>query len=153
MLKTCFKCHRELEHDQFYVHRYMADGRLGKCKECTKRDVTEHRRDNHAAVCAYDRARAKTPERKANVREYAKNSRARSPEKYRARYMVSIAIRDGKLKRLPCRVCSSPDAEAHHTDYSMPLDVDWLCFNCHRTVGHSQHVEAVDHSKCKGKGS
>lgn len=120
----------------------MADGLLGKCKDCTKADVAQHRTANHAAVCAYDRERAKTAERKAKVAEYQKNSREANPEKYRARYAVSNAIRDGRLERQPCSACGDAKAEAHHTDYSRPLDVEWLCFTCHRATGHGQRVDA-----------
>ena len=40
-MKTCFKCNRELPLDDFYVHKMMGDGHLGKCKDCTKKDVKE----------------------------------------------------------------------------------------------------------------
>jgi len=42
------------------------------------------------------------------------------------------AIREGKLKQIPCVVCRNPKSEAHHEDYSKPLDVIWLCRRCHR---------------------
>lgn len=31
------------------------------------------------------------------------------------------------LKRKPCEVCGTPNALAHHEDYSQPLKVKWLC--------------------------
>ena len=45
--------------------------------------------------------------------------------------MVLNAIRDGKMERLSCEVCGAK-AQAHHDDYSKPLDVRWLCFKHHR---------------------
>jgi hypothetical protein len=44
-MKTCFNCGTEKPLDDFYRHPTMKDGRLGKCKECTKADV----RANYAA--------------------------------------------------------------------------------------------------------
>jgi hypothetical protein len=43
-MKTCFKCYRELPLDSFYRHPRMADGYLGKCKDCTKVDVKSNRK-------------------------------------------------------------------------------------------------------------
>jgi hypothetical protein len=40
-MKQCFKCGRTLSKKEFYAHKGMADGLLGKCKSCTKADVRE----------------------------------------------------------------------------------------------------------------
>jgi hypothetical protein len=34
--------------------------------------------------------------------------------------------------RQPCEKCGYHKSQAHHHDYSKPLDVNWLCFACHR---------------------
>lgn len=52
----------------------------------------------------------------------------------RARTYVQDAIMNGKLIRPEhCEICErkSQHIEAHHCDYRQPLDVQWLCRNCH----------------------
>ena len=61
------------------------------------------------------------------------------PERCRAYKAVQYAVKVGKLVRQPCTECGisgeSKDGrsfvQAHHEDYSKPLDVVWLCFKCH----------------------
>lgn len=57
--------------------------------------------------------------------------RKRFPERRNARDRVYYAIKTGKLNRLPCYKCGNKKSEAHHEDYSKPLDVKWLCKKCH----------------------
>lgn len=58
--------------------------------------------------------------------------RASHPDRYRARGAVAYALKTGKLIRKPCEVCGDPKSQAHHHDYSKPLDVKWLCQTHHR---------------------
>lgn len=46
------------------------------------------------------------------------------------------ALRRGDVKRMPCRVCGSERTDGHHTDYSKPLNVQWLC-KLHHMEAHS----------------
>lgn len=63
--------------------------------------------------------------------DYNKKWRQRNPEKVRAHWVVSNAIRYGKLIRLPCQECGNKKSHAHHNDYSQPLLIEWLCHKCH----------------------
>jgi hypothetical protein len=44
-----------------------------------------------------------------------------------ARTKVQYALQRGLLVRLACQICGWQKAQAHHEDYSRPLDVIWLC--------------------------
>jgi hypothetical protein len=56
----------------------------------------------------------------------------RYPERVRAREIVSKALKSGKLVKAPCIFCGSNNVQAHHDDYSKPLDVKWMCRRDHR---------------------
>jgi ribosomal protein S27AE len=140
--KTCFKCHTFKPLDDFYTHPQMGDGHLNKCKECTKRDTKESYRADPIKHAEYERKRTQQPYRKAKALEYQRTRRARHPEKNAARQAVNNAIRDGRLIRQSCEVCGETDIEAHHEDYSKPLDVRWLCFRHHREE-HGQSVISI----------
>lgn len=143
-MKVCFKCSVKKPLTEFYRHPMMADGRLGKCKECTKQDVRKNYKDNNEHYVAYDKSRAMLPHRVEMRNEYAqtpagkkaharalKKQRALYPQKYKARTEFNNAVRDGKIKRGPCEICGKKKAHGHHEDYSKPLDVRWLCSKHH----------------------
>lgn len=141
MRKTCFRCLRLLPLDAFYAHSRMADGHLNKCKECTRTDVKEAYDFRHEARSAYERKRSKTPKRKAQMAEQQRRYRKKHPVKAAARMRVTYAKRIGALIPRPCKHCGSKDdVQAHHHDYSKPLDVEWVCFRCHREREHGQRV-------------
>jgi hypothetical protein len=58
---------------------------------------------------------------------------ALSPEERRkdnCRSYANIYKKRGVLVPRPCEVCGAK-AEMHHPDYNMPLNVEWLCHECH----------------------
>ena len=63
--------------------------------------------------------------------EYDKN---RDPVKKRARRRIRDRIHAGTLRRGNCMVCDEPEAQAHHEDYSKPLQIHWLCSKHHAAV-------------------
>jgi hypothetical protein len=131
MGKPCKTCGAAFTEAGFYRagKRWMSE-----CKECWKARV-KARRLTDPAVRAYDRQRAKTPERVAKATATTKAWRERNPEAYKAHCALSNAVRDGKVKRKPCEVCASTTGiHAHHKDYARPLEVVWLCARCHHRL-------------------
>lgn len=49
-----------------------------------------------------------------------------------ANIILNNAVHEGRIEKGPCTRCGAGDAEAHHEDYSKPLEVVWLCRPCHR---------------------
>ncbi len=141
-MKTCFKCNREKPLSEFYKHAETADGYLGKCKTCTKLDVRTHRRIN-GSVREYDRRRYhENPIRRHHTLVNAKKWQKNNPDGYRAHYLVSNAIRDGRLFKGLCEVCGTTEnINAHHEDYSKPLGVIWLCATHH----HRHHAGVTNY--------
>jgi len=130
--KKCFKCQIIKPLTEFYKHSEMADGHLNKCKECTKNDANKHRFKNLEKIRAYDRERAKIPERIKATTEITRAWRAEDKKRSIAHNAVSRAIRNGSLFRLPCIRCGEKKSVAHHEDYDKPLEVMWLCQSCHK---------------------
>jgi len=83
--------------------------------------------DKHKASEAAYRER-----NRARIRsKYQENQalhRRRHPDHYYARNQVTIALKTGRLVKGPCVVCgTTKQIQAHHPDYTKPLDVMWLC--------------------------
>lgn len=123
---------------EFYKHPQMADGHLNKCKPCTRADVLANRLARRQYYLDYDRIREQTEARKETRRRSYLRYRRLRPDQYRATRAVGNAMRDGRLTKKPCEVCGgTSNIQAHHEDYSKPLEVRWLCVQHH----HQLHRE------------
>jgi hypothetical protein len=134
MTKKCFKCRQVKELKEFYKHPPSKDGYLGKCKECTKRDVKLYREKNITKIRTYDRNRGKLPRRIESNAARNQLRRKQHPLKYAAHTRLNNAVRDGKIEKPKhCQQCGAKTRiHGHHRDYSKPLDVIWLCQICHK---------------------
>ena len=104
--KICSNCQLEKPITAFYPHK--RDGYRSECKSCK----IPYRKSGYAGKYAY-----KTPE---------------NAIKHRARVMINYRVKRGIIKRQPCIKCNSLKSQAHHTDYSKPLEIIWLCIKHHR---------------------
>lgn len=138
-MKQCFKCAEVKPFSEFYKHKKMSDGYLGKCKECTKSDTRRNRLDNVEYYREYDRARGNR-----QTTQYLKEYREKYPKKYLAHTIIGNAVRDGLLFKQPCEDCGEIDGvHAHHDDYAKPLNVRWLC-PVHHKKWHTENGEAAN---------
>lgn len=72
--------------------------------------------------------------RKMGRRNSRQAHASRSAERKRAMAVVGAAFEHGRLVRQPCEVCGTTTwpVDAHHDDYTKPLDVRWLCRSHHK---------------------
>ena len=130
-MKLCRTCNTEKEESFFHVRKASKDGLSPRCKDCCK---------------IYDKSRANLPHRVKARAEYAKTERGkeagrraknawieRNEIKRGAHHIVNNAIRSGKMvKPDNCEKCEATGKiHGHHCDYAKPLEVMWLCPQCH----------------------
>ena len=99
-------------------------------------------RDNALRARAYRRAnpekiRESSRSRREQKAATRKRYRENHPEKARALSLLHYRVAKGLIVRPSiCSECGGSPApgmyiDAHHSDYSKPYDVDWLCRSCH----------------------
>ena len=110
-MKVCFKCGVEKSISSFYVHKKMADGRLNKCIDCTKKD-TKKRSDIVTSTpegLEAERKRQREKYRRLNYKEKQKYWDRDKPWKNSSKYK---SLRKNKYKTL------DPSFELHHWSYN-----------------------------------
>jgi hypothetical protein len=128
-MKTCRRCSNEKPASDFGSNSRMKDGLRSWCRECDRTYALEWRRQNRERYLKSGRAwKAANQDRQL---EYKRRHRALNHQKEYARGKVAAEVKAGRLVPLPCTRCSATPTEAHHPDYSKPLDVIWLCRPCH----------------------
>ena len=143
--KTCSKCKIKKPVAAFSPDPRHTDGLQSGCKACKKiyqmahkEEIAEYRRTHRREAADYRRSSAgKESKRKSDIL-----CRLKFPEKEKARQAVKYAVSTGKLIRLwyceRCFITCQP--EAHHLDYSKLLEVEWLCFDCHKKLHKRENV-------------
>ena len=147
--KKCRTCEEAKDLSDFYKHRLIKDGHANECKGCQKKRAKawyqssqEKRRnkskqyyeENREKILEYrhtDKFRAFNAK---GVAKYAKNNR----EKVKAQQKLNHEIIMGRIVRpIICEGCGRNTEkliQGHHYDYSKPLDVIWLCIECHADI-------------------
>jgi hypothetical protein len=130
MEKKCTLCGSKKPLTEFY-RAVTKDGLANQCIPCVKARARIRNIVKKEEIRQYDRQRSKLPHRiEARARALQKEKQDK-PDRVAARYAVSNAVRDGRLRKMDCAFCGSTNTVAHHHDYAKPLDVTWLCNPCH----------------------
>lgn len=122
--KRCTRCEQTLPVSEFGIR--VKDGKLyyqSRCRPCASTTTQQW---------------LKVPK---NRRAFLDRQKLRDRQKERVRRMAREAIKVGTLVRQPCERCGSSTVQAHHDDYSKPLDVRWLCRKDHMAL-HREEREA-----------
>ena len=83
--------------------------------------------------------------------ERTKKYRKNNSDKIKARNIVQKAILSGKLVKGVCEICGDTDTEAHHEDYSKPLDIKWLCKKHHEDCHHDDVMMTLEENRREEK--
>ena len=148
-MKACKACGVEKPLDEYYRDSLMRDGHVNRCKDCARARNRENRAKNAEYYRAYDRSRSIFPQRvklrserlerlkndpelRAKANEAQARWKDRNVIKRRCHVVTGNALRDGRLVPRPCERCGHAiNVQAHHEDYTKPLEVVWLCPPCH----------------------
>jgi hypothetical protein len=132
MTKRCMRCRVVKRVDEFNKNAANKDGFQDRCRLChvaANRESRLAHPETHAERHRryYEGHRSQIAARRADWRRLNR-------EKYLAHKAVENAVLHGRLERPPtCSVCGTDKRriEAHHHDYTLRLDVEWLCPPCH----------------------
>ncbi len=129
----CGRCGLFFQRGNFYKNNRTILGIKNQCKAChiegsiRTRDIKKTREANKI----YARAkRIKDPEA---VRAMERKRVRVKDDRVEARSILNDAVKSGKiLKPSDCSSCGHHGRiTGHHQDYSKPLEVEWLCYECH----------------------
>jgi hypothetical protein len=133
--KACTKIHYKDKHYKEHKAEYLE--RSKKQKEADhegyKAYLRNYYNENKEELRTKSNEYNKKNRDKANERSRNYRNTLAGNIKEKARKKVQSAIRKGELVRPSiCEDCRAEIfVEAHHDDYSKPLDVKWLCKECH----------------------
>lgn len=131
-MRICWKCKKEKEDSLFKTNKTRSSQIETFCKECDNEKSREYYLRNKERInLRHQRYNALHLTKEYHYKQYLK-LKDKAPEKYKARYTLKNAVYSGKVKKENCKICGSEKSQAHHPDYSKPLEVIWLCVKHHR---------------------
>ena len=97
--------------------------RKKECSKCNKEVEQSREGQRYCKDCHNAHAR--------ETRKKHKELTTLQKLKANCRSYLNVYLKRGKVIKKPCEVCNSVEVEAHHNDYTKPLEVIWLCREHH----------------------
>jgi len=150
-LKICKKCGESKPLTEYYNHATNKDGKGGSCKDCYNKGRYTYAKNNIDMSRAWQRKYADSKKGTRVRGTYYKNNKSRLFEAFykrakklpkeviKAYSIVVKAKRNGKLIQQYCIECGNEKSQAHHEDYSKPLEVIWLCRKHHAELHRKEN--------------
>lgn len=170
--KICTKCKRSVTLGSYYRNKENKNGLHSWCIDCCREQNLKRyskerwdeyykndkeRRDQYQ-ISYYEqnkervaaRCHAYNQKHRAHQNELHIKWRLANPMAVKAHSIVYDALKEGTLTKLPfCECCGKEGTliEAHHEDYSEPLNVIWLSRGHHRRHHKGNHPELSERIK------
>lgn len=134
-MKICLKCKIRKPNKEYHFRDKPRGILRERCKACIKEyqsspRIMEIKRISQAKY-------SKTKKGRATEQRHSPKRWARVKSLQRDRVYAQVRY---KLKKQPCSVCGNERSQAHHDDYSKPLDVVWLCSKHHSEVHRNAKI-------------
>lgn len=139
-MKTCAGCN-QVKPDLDFRTRAAAPHLLQSLCKCCESEKARAYKKTRAGANSQSTAEAaykRSPKGKEAIKRSKQAQRERNPDRLAARSALRHALVAGKVRKwpvcaMPC--CQETRVQAHHADYSRPLDVVWLC-KAHHSAAH-----------------
>ena len=131
-MRTCRVCGETKPISEYYKHGKWLSRMCKECdKEESKRYIKKYREEHPG--CRKEEHHKYSIKHREELLQKQRARRAKNPQQMRAQSLLNSYILRGKIEKPKvCQVCGKEGrVEAHHSDYSKPLDVIWCCKSCH----------------------
>jgi hypothetical protein len=123
-LYKCYKCYRMLDESNFCLDRSRPDNVSKSCANCMRKYLQKYRARDKWKILHIK-----------NYRKYI----SKYPEKQKAHELVRKEYGNKIIGN--CTWCDAiKSLELHHEDYSKPLEVVPVCFDCHFKIHKDKEI-------------